>query len=427
MKKISKILAVFLSCMMIMTGCGLSQQELSEVVTEATSLETTSAVMESDEADTTSETYSVSEESKEENVPLTYTDVVPEFSDLSDENLLKYVEDNIYSGIVDELNSDDYFVEEVSAVYVSKEYLEELEYNSRANIFFGYTLEDVENTFSGERFVFTLGEDGTTIVKPFEDYDDTYEQVIKNVAIGTGVILICVTVSAVTGGAGAPAVSMIFAASSKTAATFALSSGVISGVASGVIKGIETGDFDEAVKAAALDGSEAFKWGAVTGAVAGGVSETIGLKKATLSGLTMNEAAKIQKEYKWPLEVIKSLHSMEEAQIYQKAGLEVIELSGKKALVRKIDWELKDEFGRTNKERVLSKLAPIAPDGKSFELHHVGQKTDTPLAILMNSEHHAKENFNILHYADEGKDITAEAFKKVKEQFWLDYLKYVGV
>ena len=104
-----------------MAGCGLSQQELSEAVTEATSLETTSAVMESDEADTTSETYSVSEERKEENVPLTYTDVVPEFSDLSDENLLKYVEDNIYSGIVDELNSDDYFVEEVSAVYVSKE------------------------------------------------------------------------------------------------------------------------------------------------------------------------------------------------------------------------------------------------------------------------------------------------------------------
>lgn len=206
MKKVSKILAVFLSCMMIMTGCGLSQQELSEVVTEATSLETTSAVMESDEADTTSETYSVSEKSKEENVPLTYTDIVPEFSDLSDEKLLNYVEDNIYSGIVDELNSDEYFVEEVSAVYVSKEYLEELEYNSRANIFFGYTLEDVENTFSGERFVFTLGEDGTTIVKPFEDYDDTYEQVIKNVAIGTGVILICVTVSAVTGGAGAPAV-----------------------------------------------------------------------------------------------------------------------------------------------------------------------------------------------------------------------------
>ena len=357
MKKASKILAVFLSCMMIMTGCGLSQQELSEAVTEATSLETTSAVMESDEADTTSETYSVSEESKEENVPLTYTDVVPGFSDLSDENLLKYVEDNIYSGIVDELNSDDYFVEEVSAVYVSKEYLEELEYNSRANIFFGYTLEDVENTFSGEKFVFTLGEDGTTIVKPFEDYDDTYEQVIKNVAIGTGVILICVTVSAVTGGAGAPAVSMIFAASSKTAATFALSSGVISGVASGVIKGIETGDFDEAVKAAALDGSEAFKWGAVTGAVAGGVSEAISLHGLTLNGLTMDEAAVIQKESGYPLDVIAQMKSMDEYKVYQDAGLKAQMINGKIALVQDINLDFVSELPNgemaTNLERMV--------------------------------------------------------------------------
>ena len=44
-----------------------------------------------------------------------------------------------------------------------------------------------------------------------------------------------------------------------------------------------------------------------------------------------------------------------------------------------------------------------------------------------NERKESKENFNILHYADEGNDITAEAFKKVKEQFWLDYLKYVGV
>ena len=38
---------------------------------------------------------------------------------------------------------------------------------------------------------------------------------------GSGVILVCVTVSVVTGGAGAPAVSMIFAASAKSGAIFA--------------------------------------------------------------------------------------------------------------------------------------------------------------------------------------------------------------
>ena len=55
--------------------------------------------------------------------------------------------------------------------------------------------------------MFTLGDDGDTIVTAFEAYDDTYEKVIKNVAIGTGVILICVTVSIVSEGFGVPAVS----------------------------------------------------------------------------------------------------------------------------------------------------------------------------------------------------------------------------
>ena len=120
----------------------------------------------------------------------------------------------------------------------------------------------------------------TTGVTAFEDYDDTFDRVIKNVAIGTGVILICVTVSAVTAGVGAPAVSIIFAASAKTGATFALSSATFGGVASGVITGLETKDFDAALKAAALSGSEGFKWGAITGAVVGGVSEMVTLRRA---------------------------------------------------------------------------------------------------------------------------------------------------
>lgn len=35
--------------------------------------------------------------------------------------------------------------------------------------------------------------------KLLKKYDDTYEQVIKNVAIGTGVILVCATVSVASG------------------------------------------------------------------------------------------------------------------------------------------------------------------------------------------------------------------------------------
>lgn len=199
------------------------------------------------------------------------------FNGLDDPELLMYVEDGIVAGLEEDFRSDDYVVENVQAIYLSKEYLEEVEYNSLANVYFGYTRDELEEQFQGEKYIFTLGDDGTTVVKEFEAYDDTYEQVIKNVAIGTGVILLCVTVSVATAGAGAPAVSLVFAASAKTGTMFALSSGVFSGVASATVTGFKTKDFDAAMKAGMQSGSEGFKWGAITGALVGGASEAVNL------------------------------------------------------------------------------------------------------------------------------------------------------
>ncbi len=58
-----------------------------------------------------------------------------------------------------------------------------------------------------------------------------------------------------------------------------------------------------------------FKWGALGGTISGGVSEAVALKGVALNGLTMNEAATIQKKSKYPLDVIKQMHSMEEYQV----------------------------------------------------------------------------------------------------------------
>ena len=72
-------------------------------------------------------------------------DVNPEiFSDLSDENLLQYVEDEVYAGITEQLASEDYIVESVDAIYITKEYLEEAEYNSQKNRYYGYTLSELD-------------------------------------------------------------------------------------------------------------------------------------------------------------------------------------------------------------------------------------------------------------------------------------------
>lgn len=355
-----------------------------------------------------------------QDVQVIFEEEMPDFSGLDDTSLLSYMEDKVYTELVAGLNNEGYFIENVQAIYISKEYLDELSYNSQENIFFGYKLSELDECFAGTRYVFALDENGQTTVKEFEKYDDTYERVLKNVAIGAGVILLCVTVSAVTGGLGAPAVSMIFAASAKTAATMALSSGVISGVSAGVVTGIKTGDFDEAVKSAALAGSESFKWGAVTGAITGGVGEAVALKGATLNGLTMNEAAAIQKESKYPLDVIKQFSSREQYEICKSAGLSPQMVNGNIALIRKIDPNLIDDMGRTNLQRMQQGLAAIDSNGASFELHHIGQHADSTLAMLTKAEHMQGGNNKIWHVFGEATEVhgPGNTWDIQRQEFW---------
>lgn len=407
-----RLISLTLACALLLSGCG------HQSASESSSLSTT----DNSPAPAASNTLEQPEPSKD--VPIIPREEdAPNFSNLSDPQLLQYVEDRVYAELVSNLDNSS-FVQNVNAVYASKEYLDEISYNSKANVFFGYTLAELDEQFRGTRYVFTLSDEGETIVEPFETYDDTYERAIKNVAIGSGVILICVTVSAISGGVGAPAISVIFAASAKTGTIMALSSGGIGALASGIVTGIQTRNFDETVKAAALAGSEGFKWGAISGAISGGASEAIALKGATLNGLTMNEAATIQQTSKWPLGAIKNIHSIEEYNIYKEANLIPTKLAdGKLVLLKQIDWTLTDTYGRTNVQRVSANLAPIDATGTPLELHHIGQKADSPLAILSWAEHHSPGNYSVLHYAEQGKDISDVAWNKQKQEIWKAVLK----
>lgn len=356
---------------------------------------------------------------------MVWEDAGPHYNALDDTLLLAHIEDLIYTETITALDSEEYFVESVNAVYISKEYLEEVAFNSQSNIYFGYTLDELNALFQGTRYIFTLGENGNTTVQELQEIEDVNtETILKNVAIGTGVILVCVTVSVVSAGVGAPAVSMIFAVSATTAETMALSSAAFGGISAGIVRGIQTGDFNEAIEAAALSGSEGFKWGAITGAVLGGTGEAFLLKEATKNGLTMNQAAIIQQTSKWPLDAIKNIHSMEEYDIYKEANLIPTKLSdGELVFLRPIDWTLTDAYGRTNVQRVSANLAPIDATGTPFELHHIGQKADSSLAVLSWAEHHSSGNYSILHYAEQGKDISDAAWNKQKQEVWKAILK----
>ncbi len=359
-----------------------------------------------------------------------YHDETPNsFVNLNDTRLIKYMEDSVYSETLKHIDNEKYAVENVSAVYISKEFLEDSAYNSKSNIYFGYTLDELDKQFQGTKYVFTLGEDGKTTVREFEPYDDTYDKIFLNIAIGTGVILVCVVLTVVTEGAGAPAAAAIFAVSAKSGAIAAISSGVLGATAAGVFTGIETHDFDKSLKAAALSGSEGYKWGAITGAISGGASEAVALRGTAKGGLTMNQVAQIQKESKYPLDVIKQLGNMEQYQVLKDAGLSTQMINGKTALIRNIDLNYIDEAtGMTNLTRMQKGLAPLDPTGVPYELHHIGQKTNSTIAILTRAEHRAKGNYNIWHEIGGATDnpSTGTNWITQRTEFWKTMTKVLG-
>lgn len=407
MKRFISLLLIIVFCF---TGCGTTAQEKAEVVTTVT-----------EEIKNDSEQHEeVHEFSSEDNLK----DIEDlGFSSLNDSKLLEYVKDNVYTSTVEKLDSENYFVENVDAIYISQEYIDELAYNSKENVYFGYTLSELEEQWGDKKYIFTVDDDGKTTVKAFEEYANEYDDAIKNVAIGTGVILVCVTVSVVSSGVGAPEViNAFFVAAAKDASIFALSSGTLGGAAEAVIGIIEGKSAEETLKDTALSASEGFKWGAIAGAVTGGAGEIKALKGATLNGLTMNEAAQIQKDSKYPLDIIKQMKSLDEYEmVYKKAGLYTKMVNGKLALVRDIDLDYVSKLSNgeevTNLVRMQRGKPPVDPlTGKSYHLHHVNQDPNGTLAILTESEHLG--NASILNTAGKSSEIDRSAFEKIKKHFW---------
>lgn len=428
-----RIIALILSCAICLTACGSAQS--TESVSNNTETESVAETQDNTSESVEEEVSSTEKSETEEQAiasadPAVYQDIedqkiADENLDLSDENLQQYLRDRIYTEAIEEFDSDEYCVENVQTIYYSKEYIEQLAYNSQENLYFGFTQAELDSQFQGKKYVFTLDENtGETTVVEVESYEDhSTEEILKNVAIGTGVILVCVTVSVATGGT-APAVSMIFALGAKTGTAMALSGGAIGGLSAGLVKGYQTGSFSDAMNVAALGASDGFKWGAIVGALSGGATEAWGLHKATANRLTMNEAAAIQRESKYPLDLISQFKSKAEYEIYRDAGLRTQMVNGKLALVRDMDLNYKsslpDGTEVTNLQRMQKGYAPLDPaTGKAYQLHHINQDPNGTLAILKEAEHQG--NSSILNNPDivESK-IDREAFSKIRKAFWTD-------
>ncbi len=116
-------------------------------------------------------------------------------------------------------------------------------------------------------------------------------------------------------------------------------------------------------------------------------------KETKSEGLTDEEKQKIKEETGWSDEIIDNIKNMKQYEILKNAGLIEVEINGRKCLIKEnIDLDYMDEDGISNRERMERGLAPLdSKTGKPIELHHLGQKADSPLVELTEEEHRTGE------------------------------------
>lgn len=135
---------------------------------------------------------------------------------------------------------------------------------------------------------------------------------------------------------------------------------------------------------------------------------------------TESENTKIQEKSKYSDDVNEYITTEDELDIYLKADLKETTVGDKPALVRDdIDLEQVDEnTSQTNQERMENGKPPLDKNGNPIELHHVGQKADSPLAELTKDEHRGKGNDGVLHDKTQDSEIDRKEFEKEKAEHW---------
>ncbi len=109
----------------------------------------------------------------------------------------------------------------------------------------------------------------------------------------------------------------------------------------------------------------------------------------------------------------------QEAEHYEKIGLNPKEVNDRECLVRRdIDWERRDFYNQTNRERAEQGLAPLDGEGRPYELHHVQQRSDGMLAELTRAEHRGVGVDRLLHEPGKASEIDRGAFDQIRAAHW---------
>ena len=125
--------------------------------------------------------------------------------------------------------------------------------------------------------------------------------------------------------------------------------------------------------------------------------------------------------YKSVVEVMDEASDKEKIH-YSNLPLEVGAVDDREVLIRTdIDFLELDSDGKCALDRMLPEKGQskgYLVNGRSVELHHLGQGMHGPLAELTQKEHRGKGNFKILHDLSKPSEIDHREFEVEKQHFW---------
>ncbi|PKG85450.1 nuclease [Colwellia sp. 75C3] len=146
--------------------------------------------------------------------------------------------------------------------------------------------------------------------------------------------------------------------------------------------------------------------------------------------LQESEQNEIKNKSEYSKSINEAMYSTDELSIYQDVPLAENTVNDNLALCRDdIDLNKADEMGQSNLERMEKGKPPVDQTGKPIELHHVGQKADSPLAELSYKEHRDGEVGNniVLHDGTQDSKINRVDFDKEKRDYWKERVEQLKV
>lgn len=141
----------------------------------------------------------------------------------------------------------------------------------------------------------------------------------------------------------------------------------------------------------------------------------LGLKKNKIAVLEnkLDNIEIIKEASNYSEDVNNFIRNPMELKVYENANLHEGIVNDRVVLkTDEINLNLTDSMNKTNLERMKNGKAPIDEMGNSYNLHHIGQKANSPLAELRQSEHNIYDS--VLH----DKTIRTEIHSNTSDVNW---------